>query len=491
MAKKVVTLYIDDYSVRLLEATGEQVTKWADLTLEVGLIRDGIVADEEKLTAEIEELFKAQKINAKKVILGLSGLHCLSQMITLPRLPKAMLPEAVKQEAERNLPVPLDQLYLSWQVISEDDEKMYVFVAALPRSAADTMIKVIRKVGVDPYIIDLKPVVLTRVVKDATAVVVDVQTTEFDITVVVDGMPHPIRTVPLPDGKIPMQEKLPMIRDELERTIAFYNSVHPDNQLDTSLPVYISGELTDDPELYQSLSDEIEYEVLRLSSPLKYSQDLVPGRYMVNIGLALKEVSVKEDAIPALVNINMMPEIYRFKPFSGIKAFIRPAIVVVAVGLLFPLVMVLQNVTSETASLQVKLEVVEQTIAQKQGNQVKLKKDIAQLEEKIAQTELANDIFTSVLDYFDRQQEIVNGDMIVTLAVLPVQIDLTGVRQGNNVLTIQGVSPSEVEVLTYAGNLRKSDRFYPTIVSGITVEEEFGEEWVSFTLTLNHKEEVP
>jgi len=36
MAKKVVTLYIDDISIRLLVAKGKRVQKWARLPLEPG-----------------------------------------------------------------------------------------------------------------------------------------------------------------------------------------------------------------------------------------------------------------------------------------------------------------------------------------------------------------------------------------------------------------------------------------------------------------------
>ena len=484
MAKKVVTLYVDDTSLRLLEARGKQVKKWADLPLGLGLISDGVVLDEEKVVAKIKELFEDQKMKAQKVILGLSGLHCLSQIITLPILPKAMIPEAVRQEAERDLPVPLEQLYLSLQVISDDGKEMRVFLAAIPRSAADTIIKAIRKAGVEPYLIDLKPLALARVLSEATAINIDAQTAEFDITVMVDGIPQPIRTVPFPNEMLSLQEKLSIIREELERTIKFYNSSHPEEALESSLTIYISGELADEPELCQSLSSELEYSVSLLSSPLKFAESLIPGRYMVNIGLALKELSLGKGTSPSVVNLNILPEVHRFTAFSVAKVLIMPAVAVIAIGSLVPLVMTIQSVAADTASLEAQVVATNQIFKQKHEHQQALVGEITKLEGKVAGMESANDTFTAVLDYFDKRHEMVNGDLMVAASVLPDDVDLGSIAYANDVLSISGTAPSEVEVLAYADALRASDRFSPLIITNI-VE---GEEGVGFVLTLGEEE---
>ncbi len=219
IAKKVVTLYINDTNLKLLVVKGKRVKKWANLPLEAGLVKDGVVLDEAKLAAEIKELLKAQRVRPGKVIAGLSGLHCLSRLISLPPLPEGMLAEAVRREAERLLPVPLEQLYLSWQIIPPSGEGIQVFLAALPCNAVDALIKTLRQAGVKPYLMDLAPLALARVVDRATAIIVDVRSTEIDIVIMVEGVPHPIRTVPLPSEALSLQEKFPTIRDELERTI--------------------------------------------------------------------------------------------------------------------------------------------------------------------------------------------------------------------------------------------------------------------------------
>ena len=40
MAKKIVTLYIDDTSIRLLVTSGKRVKKWADVPLPPGMVKN-------------------------------------------------------------------------------------------------------------------------------------------------------------------------------------------------------------------------------------------------------------------------------------------------------------------------------------------------------------------------------------------------------------------------------------------------------------------
>ena len=56
MAKNIVTLYIDDDSLRLMVTQGKRVEKWAELPLEPGLIENTVVVKEAEVVAKIKEL---------------------------------------------------------------------------------------------------------------------------------------------------------------------------------------------------------------------------------------------------------------------------------------------------------------------------------------------------------------------------------------------------------------------------------------------------
>ena len=112
MTNKIFTLYVDDTSLRLVVIKGKQIKEWAKLPLESSLVQGNTLIKEAEIAAKIKQLLQAMKVKPKKIMLGVSGLQCLTRPMTLPQLPNVMLDEAVKREAKRVLPVPLEQLYI-------------------------------------------------------------------------------------------------------------------------------------------------------------------------------------------------------------------------------------------------------------------------------------------------------------------------------------------------------------------------------------------
>ncbi len=480
MAKKIVNLYIDDTSLRLLITRGKLIQKWADLPLEPGLVKNGVVLKEAEVVAKIKLLFEAQQETTKKVIVGISGLHCLSRPISLPQLPKVMLAEAVRREAKRVLPVSLEQLYISWQTIPSPEGKTRVFLVAVPRKTADALFKVLRQAGLKPYHLDLKPLLLTRMVKEATAIIVDVQATEFDIVIMDDGIPQPIRTVPLPSKELSWEEKLPMIKNELDRTIKFHNSNNPEKPLESTVPMFISGELADKPELYQSLSDDLGHPALLLPSPIEYPEGLNLSRYLVNIGLALKKLLSEKETGSSVTNFNALPTPYRPKPISLIRIIALPSVSII-VGLFILLVIMIQITATDIASIHGQLNTTDQLLQQKLSQRQGLELNITALENKIATVETAQNSFTTTLTSLEKQSNEINGNLKITVTSLPATVNLSSISQSGSLLTLIGNSLSEKEILSYLRNLDASGRFSEVTIINMRRVEDAG---IDFTAVL-------
>ncbi|MFC1979310.1 pilus assembly protein PilM [Chloroflexota bacterium] len=473
MAGSIVTIYIEDTSIRLMVARGKQVEKWAEMPLEPGLVNDGIITDEAEVAAKVKELLTVQRVHTKKVIAGLSGLHSLTKPIVLPQLPKALLGEAVMREAESVLPVPLDQLYLSWQVIGAFNEGVSVFLTALSRTAADALVKTLHQAGLDPYLMDSKPLALARVVNEATAIIADTQPAELDIIIMVDGIPQPVRSLAIHSRTTSVVDRLLKVKEDLEQIINFYNSNHPENQLDPETPVYISGELAQEPGAAKVLAKGLQHPVLPLPSPLKYPEDMPIGMYMVNIGLALKEISPpRAKASFSRVDINTLPDVYKTNSVSLIKTILLLFVIIVAVGLIFVSVMGVRLSAADTASLRSELDAMNQQIEQKLEQVQTRQKDIDELETELSKTEESRDAFAAVVKYIDVRRYQVNGGLEATMAELPGILDLNKIKHAIGGLTIEGVSPSEVEVLSYAKNLRESGKFSRVVIASMKKTEE-------------------
>jgi len=486
VAKKITTLYINDTSLRLMVTSGKRISKLADTPLDVSFGDVSAKVREAELVAKIEQLFKTNKVKAKKVIVGLSGLHCLSRPIVLPQLPRAMLGEAVIREAQRVLPVPPEQLYITWQIISTTEEKIQAFMIAIPRHVADTLLSVMQKVGIKPYLMDIKPLALARLVKEATAIVIDVQSREFDIVIMAEGVPQPIRSITFPEEALSLPDKMSIVKDELKQTVQFYNSNNPENPIQSNVNIFVSGE-ADEPELYESLTDELGYRVLPLSSPLKCPKQLDPSHHLVNIGLTLKELP--KEAGPLLANLNTLPEPYRPKPISMVKLVALPA-TALAIGLIILVSMTIQDAAANIDSVSSQLDSANFIIEQMQMKKKELLQNIETLEKELAAQQATQNVFINALDSIDRQGAAINNDLVATVSNLVSGIDLSSIDHLGGELKIHGRSPSEVEILEYARNLDDSGRFNEVTIASIMRAEDRGGEITGSTEVQGEGEEI-
>lgn len=468
MAKNTTTLYINDTSIRLMVTRGKRITKLADVPLDTSLNDIDTEEKEAELAARIKLLFKSNKISARKIILGLSGLHCLTRPITLPELPRAMLDEAITREARRVLPVPLEQLYISWQTVLASAGQIQAFMVAIPKQTADTLIRILNKAGFKPYLMDIKPLALARLARESTAIIADVQSREFDIVIMVNRIPQPIRTVPFPQESLSLREKVLIVKDELKRTIQFYNSNKPDSLIQPNVPLLVSGELADEPELYESLAQELGYQVSPLTSPLKCLKQLDPSHHLVNVGLALKEFT--REAGPLLPNFNTLPAPYLPTPISLNRIMAIPA-AVIAVTLILLLVMTVQDSADSIASTQNQLNSATLLLQKKQAQKNELAKSIAEAEQQLASIETSRNNFTAALNSFDAKGERINGDLEATVDNQINDFELNSISHSGTQLTINGWAESEQEVLKYARKLDATGRFAEITITNLTREE--------------------
>lgn len=463
MAKKITTLFIEDTVLRLMVADGKRILNWVELRFQPGLLQNSTVIDETEFVAIIKQLFWGQKVKTKNIKLGISGLQCLSRPLLLPELPKEMLDEAVRREAKRLLPVSLEQFYLSWQIIPAPQGKSQVFLVAIPRKTVDTLLRALRQAGLTPSFLGIKPMLLAKLVKEATAVIVDVHATEFDIVVIAEGIPQPIRTLRFANEALSWQEKLAMIRNDLDRTIKFYDSNNIDKPLTPSVPIFASGDLANELELFQTLSDEIGHPVSLLLSPLDYSPEFDAIHYMANIGLAVQNFSNGQYRKPSVTNMNALPIPYQAKSMSLPHIF-GLSFTTIACGLLVFLVMLTRSTAADIASIQSESSKIQQLLQQELSQKKELEASISTLQNKLNAIKASSDNLGSALGSLEKQSIGISRDIETSVLCLPSTMSLTDINHSNNTLTVSGLAPSKADVLSYIEKLDKSGRF-----GGITI----------------------
>ena len=452
MAKRVTTLSIRDTSIDLLVMKGEQVEKWASSPLEPGLVSQGLIVDEAQVADKVEQIFKETGAQTSKVITALSGHDSLYRIITLPELPEAVLPEAVRREAKRTIPTPLEDIYFSYQHIPSTKGESRIFLVTFPRELVDALVRTLRQAGVKPYVMDLAPLALCRIPNEPRAIIVNTRLDYLDVAVIADRIPQVIRRLSLPGETESLEERLPLIAEEFNRTIAFYNSSHMETPLDSTVPVFICGDLAEAPDTWQSLVGQSGYTVSALPSPVEAPEGFNSNEFMVNIGLALREMRIeKEEANFSLVNFNALPEVYLPAGFSIVRVLL-PVVTVIGIGLIILVVILILNNRANIEALTSEVTVAETSVSQQRGQ-------IAKLNSRIPPVEATAEELGGRATTMERRRANIYLDLREIVDLADVQISLTKVAHGGSSITVTGTAPNVGLLYEYARDLRESPRF--------------------------------
>lgn len=292
LAKGIVTIDIDSTAIKLLTTRGRRVQRWASAPPVPGIIEGGFILNPAALGAQVRQLMKTSHIRGNRFITSVSGLYSVSRILSLATYTEAPAGEddLFMEETKRVLPMPLDEQYLSWQVLSTDEhEQRYLFIA-MPKAVVDAQVQALRAGGINPDVMELKALALARAANREQALIVNAEPDSVDIAVVIGGKPQVLRTVAQPINLTP-EDRAQHVITILEHTVGFYNSRHPQSPVDPSTPLFLAGPIVESQHIRERMEAESTYPVEPIVAPLECPPNLPVSHYAVNIGLALRELS--------------------------------------------------------------------------------------------------------------------------------------------------------------------------------------------------------
>lgn len=473
LSKRTVTLNIEGTELRLLVVRGKQVEEWSSISLEPGLVKDGLILDLPAVSATISQLITEQGIKEKEIITSLSGFQSVQRFPDLPKLSPQLMKDALMREAKKTMPVPLEQLYLSWQVINEQDDLQEVFLLGIPQNTMDAEIHCLREAGVTPHIMDLKPLALARMINRPEALIIDIEMESCDIVVISGGIPIIMRSLTM-HSYHSLARRVQNLVEEFERTLQFYESSHPNEPLGRTTPLFLTGGLAGDTEVAQAVMAGVEYRVEPLESPLEAPPDLPVAQFAVNIGLALKSVSFLKNA--SIPEVNILPEIYRPHPLSTKQVLLVPGLLA-AMALIFPLYQMATSATTDVYRAQAEYDNISQQLQVRK----RLNEQVNQLENTITQVEQKHEaLITELQELSSGRSEVYSSLYLVAVDVLPAGASLVTTSWRNNELQLQGTAASYEIALDYAYALRETEKFSTVWVSMLSSAEDK----VNFTIIL-------
>jgi len=451
-----VTLYITATSIKLLSVKGGRVDKWGSTSLAPGLVRDGLILQPKAVGVAIDALFKSMKVPKKRVITSLTALPFAYRILHLPWMKPALLEEAIQRGVRKEISLPLEELYLSWQAIGSRHDELDFFVLGVPQNLINAMVETLDGAGIKAHLADLKPLALARAANRGDAIIVSLEPDCFDIVLVADGIPVIMHTVtPRGEGASP-EDNVRLAINELSKTVAFYNSSHPQNPISLTTPLLLTGELSADATISQLVHDGVHYPIEPLVPPLEFPSELPVGLYATNMGLALKKVSRKTATLFRDINLNILSGKYR----AGARPILRRSILLslallIAIGLLYPLYQVRGQAIAETMRLQNGLSEVSQELRQVRLalNQVK------QMEEAINKVEASLKMLKEEHRYILNKGGGFANYLELVTNVIPSEAHFTSIEIGAGQITVEGRADDAFTVVNYAMALAAQGAF--------------------------------
>lgn len=136
----------------------------------IGSMRDGLVVEPQAVATELRNLLAEHNITTKYAVTAVPNQSAVTRNIMVPRMDRKDLQGAIKWEAERYIPYPIDEVSLDFDLLDNPDEvpengKMEAVIAAAPTEHVARQVEVLRLAGLEPTIIDLKSFAALRALR--------------------------------------------------------------------------------------------------------------------------------------------------------------------------------------------------------------------------------------------------------------------------------------------------------------------------------------
>ncbi|MBI5747026.1 MAG: type IV pilus assembly protein PilM, partial [Nitrospirae bacterium] len=152
--------------VQLAYGSGGIVLRYAGLT---ELIRHDDESGDRGAVIALSDILRQGSLNKKKIAINFSGKNTLIRYLTIPKMPKEEISEAIKWESKKITPIPVEDLVIDYLIVGETEErdiKRYeIVLVAVEREAVMDQISSLKKAGLKAAAIDVNPLSVLNAIR--------------------------------------------------------------------------------------------------------------------------------------------------------------------------------------------------------------------------------------------------------------------------------------------------------------------------------------
>jgi type IV pilus assembly protein PilM len=164
---KTFGLDISDLSLKflMLKKTKKEfkVSSFGELSIEPGIIEGGEVKDEEKLAGIVKEV--TEKVKTKYVVASLPEEKAFLHVVKMPVMSEEDLKSAIVFEAENYIPLPVNEVYLDFEIIPQVEntaKNLEVLLAGVPKKVVDSYLRVLKTADLKPVAFEIESLAIAR-----------------------------------------------------------------------------------------------------------------------------------------------------------------------------------------------------------------------------------------------------------------------------------------------------------------------------------------
>lgn len=215
MAKVGVGLDIGNGAVKVVQLSGSgnksfQLNRFAAVPLADGALEAGAVADRKAVAEAVREVFRAGRIKPKQVVVAIAGQAVVVRNIKMPLMEDEEAANAIRWEAERYIPYPVDEVTLDYEIIGRDpnEGEMEVLLACAHNDIIHSHLEVLWETGLQPLAIDVQPFAMMRGLgleysrPVESVAMLDIGASSSDLVIARAGIPYFTRILPVGGNRL-------------------------------------------------------------------------------------------------------------------------------------------------------------------------------------------------------------------------------------------------------------------------------------------------
>ncbi|MGH2398301.1 MAG: type IV pilus biogenesis protein PilM [bacterium] len=279
---------------------GIELSRYGVAATPEAAVQNGMILDPPAAAEAIVAVLREAGIRARRVIASVSGQHVLARILRLPPIPENEVKQAVRWEAERHLPFPVEEAVLDTQVVGELSEdgrrQIEVLLAAAPEPLVLTYIETLEAAGLSADALEVSAVAMVRALTapapEGVVAMVNLGASSTEVAIVRDAVPQMTRTIPEGvEGSAATFETLGL---QLRRSFDFYRAQDEAGHVDR---IILCGGGARFPEIDRRLAQELDVpvtigalpEALLISPTLDAATTSAAApQLMIAVGLALR-----------------------------------------------------------------------------------------------------------------------------------------------------------------------------------------------------------